>query len=155
MTDLRTPTEPGPLPPAPRNSTPPGAPDDGARPDRELTPSDGLPTPPKAPGTPSTIPPDGQPRDVWRDRIRVIRDGAVYLLIAFAAYKLRMADKLDIGTSVFLLLLAGIRAQNVADFLAARAGIGGAGGGARGAVFFALLHARGVDSDVWRSFFRG
>jgi len=84
------------------------------------------------------------PRDLWRDRIRVIRDGLIYLVVATAAYKLRMADKLDPATAGLLLLIAGVRAHNIADFVASRKVRNAAG---------AVLIAK-VPVDTFRGFFR-
>jgi len=133
------------------------SPDASGMRDRAQTPAEALPAPPGAPGAPASVPPPGEPRDVWRDRFRVARDGAVYLAIALIAYKLRMADKLDIGTSVFLLLVAGVRAQNVGEFLAARAGLVAPGSRSSMMLAAGMVGASGanrIDLETVRSFFR-
>lgn len=100
------------------------------------------------PGEPTTM-----PRDLWRDRLRVLGDRAIYITVLVVMYRLRMADKLDPGVTIALLLVAGIRLENVAAFLARKAG---ASGGVAGALL-AMLHVRGVGArpEVVASFFRG
>lgn len=129
----------------------PGDPRDGAETRAEslrtsgtaLRVTDSAPGSPGAPGAGL----ETLPRDLWRDLLRVVRDGAIYLAVAFAAYKLRMADKLDPATGVFMLLIAGVRAQNIAEFLTRGRGGGGAGGLAGVAIL-------GIPAETFRSFFR-
>jgi len=116
---------------------------------RVQTPAAGVPGAPRSPGSPASVPPPGTPHDVWRDRFRVARDGAIYIAVVVAMYRLRMADKLDWGTTVAMLLVAGIRAQNIGDFIARRAEVAP---GSRAAMMLAVMH---VDPATFRSLFRG
>ncbi len=113
-----------------------------------LTVTDTVPEAPRAPGL--SIP--AGPLDLWRDRLRVVFDRAIYLLVAWIAYRLRMADKLDYGTGAFLLLLAGVRAQNLADFLVTRAATNPA---SRAAVVLGALGIHGTAAESFRGLFRG
>jgi len=102
-----------------------------------------------------TEPPPGEPlpRDPWRDRLRVVWDRGVYLAVIFAVYKLRMADKLDYGTGIGLLLLAGIRVENLAEFLLKRAAV--APGSRAAAVLFLAQTKLQANPEALRSWFRG
>lgn len=129
----------------------PGDPRDGAetRAESPRTSGAALRVTDSAPGSPPGSPGAGLetlPRDLWRDRLRVVRDGAIYLAVAFAAYKLRMADKLDPATGIFMLLIAGVRAQNIAEFLTR-----GRGAGPGSLAGVAIL---GIPAETFRSFFR-
>lgn len=85
--------------------------------------------------------------DIWGSRFKTFRDGLVYALVAWIAYKLRMVDKLDPGTGVLLLLVAGIRPNHIVDaVIAARGGAG------RNAMMFAPM-LWGIPVDRFRSFF--
>lgn len=149
--------------PAPRVSTPPPAPLDGpgkgaggaGTDEGPETPPEGALTAPRAPGSPVTEPPPGEPlpRDPWRDRLRVVWDRGVYLAVIFAVYKLRMADKLDYGTGIGLLLLAGIRVENLAEFLLKRAAV--APGSRAAAVLFLAQTKLQANPEALRSWFRG
>ena len=148
-------------PHAPRVSHPPPAPLDGpgkgaegaGTGERAETPPEGALTAPRAPGSPVTEPPPGEHRDPWRDRLRVVWDRMVYLAVIFAVYKLRMVDKLDHGTGIGLLLLAGIRVENLAEFLLKRAAV--APGSRAAAVLFMVQTKLQANPDALRSWFRG
>ena len=118
-------------------------------------PGSDRPPPDTAPERPedSSSEPPPMPRDLWRDRLRVLGDRTIYVAVLFVMYRLRMADKLDPGVTIALLLVAGIRLENGAAFLAKKAG---SSGGAVGAVL-TMFHVRGVGipRDAWQSFFRG
>lgn len=130
---LRVPTLPG-IPHVPRVQTPPG---DLENPqERPEGPSRTDPPPGEGTGVPGASgarsvgvcarcsgPLFCYPPDTWKERLRTIRDGAVYLAVAWICFRLKLAEKLDPGTAVFFLLLAGIRFKDVTEFMAIRAGI--------------------------------
>jgi len=91
-------------PPHPWQEGPQGAaegPETSRTVERAFTPPGAVPAAPKAPGSLTTNPPPNYPRDLWRDRLRVVWDRVVYLAVIAARYKLRMADKLDAVRSWF------------------------------------------------------
>lgn len=159
-------TDRAPPPPLPRNSIPPTAPDETTpeapeRMDAPGTPADGpgggvtpaeVPAAPRAPGSAPTVPPPDAPRDPWRDRLRVVWDRAVYLAVIVVVYRLRMADKLDPYTGAGLLLLAGVRLENLAEFVLRRAAVDP---NSRAAALLVAGGRLGIDPDAFRSWFRG
>lgn len=105
-------TPPGPSAGAPdaptRPAIPPPADPDSA--------SDGLPSRIAPASTPA--PSGAVPEAV--NRVRVVRDGFVYLAAIAAITYLRHSDNLDVGTGLLIALVAGVRPQMVAEILASR-----------------------------------
>lgn len=105
---------------------------------------------PKAPEVPSSVSnaPASLGVDTWTTRFRVWRDGAVYGIALVILYKLRIAEKLDIGTGVAVMLVAGVRPAMIAELLAAKVNSTAVRTGAP-----AVL--AGVSLDSWLRVLRG
>ena len=80
----------------------------------------------------------GPPNPV-RDTVRVVRDGLIYGGILAVAYRWGLTGVLDNPKMLFLLLLAGIRAQTVAEFVSRRVAQSAANGGRAASALVALV----------------
>jgi len=97
------------------------------------------PSPLSLPALPTVEPPTTA-HDPWRDRIRVLADRAIYAGALASIVYLAKIQRLDVGTTAAILLVAGVRPHNLFEALRGGGGGGtGGGGGARGAMVLPLL----------------
>jgi CheY-like chemotaxis protein len=88
------------------------------------------PSPLSLPALP-TVEPTATTHDPWRDRIRVLADRAIYAGALAAIVYLAKIQRLDVGTTAAILLVAGVRPHNLFEALR--------GGNGRGAMLLPLL----------------
>jgi len=81
------------------------------------------PSPLSLPALPTVEPPTTA-HDPWRDRIRVLADRAIYAGALASIVYLAKIQRLDVGTTAAILLVAGVRPHNLFEALR-----GGGGGG--------------------------
>lgn len=79
-----------------------------------------------------TVEPPSAAHDPWRDRIRVLADRAIYAGALASIVYLARIQRLDVGTTAAILLVAGVRPHNLFEALRG-------GNGARGAMVLPLL----------------